>query len=158
MAVADPSRAPAGGESLWAYSHLPREVATREAAHALADRIDEELEAHAPGLRARVVNRFVQTPGDLEAGDACLVSGAVNGGTAQLHQQLVFRPVPGTGRSETTIERLYLAGAGAHPGGGVHGAAGWLAARAALRGACAAGIPGRLLTGAQRLLQHAPPT
>jgi phytoene dehydrogenase-like protein len=157
MAVADPARAPEGGESLWAYSHLPRGLVTAEAAGRLADRLEDELEAHAPGLRARVVNRFVQGPGDLEEADASLVAGAVNGGTAQLHQQLVFRPVPGSGRPETTVERLYLAGAAAHPGGGVHGAAGWLAARAALRGARAGGLPGRMLTGTQRVLQHAPP-
>jgi hypothetical protein len=55
-----------------------------------------------------------------------------NRGTSQLHQQLVFRPVPGLGRPELPIENLYLAGASAHPGGGVHGASGWNAARACL--------------------------
>jgi len=45
---------------------------------------------------------------------------------------LVFRPVPGLGRADTPVDRLYLAGASAHPGGGVHGAAGANAARAAL--------------------------
>ena len=49
-----------------------------------------------------------------------------------LHQQLLFRPVPGTGRAETGIGDLYLASASAHPGGGVHGAPGMNAARAAL--------------------------
>jgi phytoene dehydrogenase-like protein len=157
MAVADPSRAPAGGESLWAYSHLPRGRPSTQAAMELADRLEDELEAHAPGLRDHVVHRFVQSPGDLETADGSLVGGALNGGTAQLHQQLIFRPVPGTGRPETTVERLYLAGAGAHPGGGVHGAAGWLAARAALRGARAGALPGRALAAAQRRLQHPPP-
>jgi phytoene dehydrogenase-like protein len=57
----------------------------------------------------------------------------VNGGTANIHQQLVFRPVPGLGRPETPIDGLYLAGSSAHPGGGVHGAAGANAARAALK-------------------------
>ena len=57
---------------------------------------------------------------------------ALNGGTAQLHQQLVFRPLPGLGRAETPIRGLFLGSASAHPGGGVHGACGSNAARAAL--------------------------
>ena len=68
----------------------------------------------------------------LEAADANLVGGAVNGGTAQLHQQLVFRPTLGLGRPETPVRGLYLASASAHPGGGVHGACGANAARSAL--------------------------
>jgi phytoene dehydrogenase-like protein len=62
-----------------------------------------------------------------------MVGGALNGGTASIHQQLVFRPVPGLGRSETPIGGLYLASSSAHPGGGVHGACGANAARAALK-------------------------
>ena len=57
---------------------------------------------------------------------------AINGGTSQLHQELIFRPVPGLGRAETQIKNLYLGSASAHPGGGVHGAPGMNAARAAL--------------------------
>jgi phytoene dehydrogenase-like protein len=68
----------------------------------------------------------------MQSADANLVHGAVNGGTGQLFQQLVFRPVPGLGRSETPVQGLYLGSASAHPGGGVHGVCGWLAARAAL--------------------------
>jgi phytoene dehydrogenase-like protein len=79
-----------------------------------------------------VLARRVLGPRELEARNANLVGGAVNGGTSQLHQQLVFRPVPGWGRAETGIRGLYLASASAHPGGGVHGAAGSNAARAAL--------------------------
>jgi phytoene dehydrogenase-like protein len=71
-------------------------------------------------------------PPDLERANRNLVGGAVNGGTSQLHQQLVFRPIPGRGRAETPVRGLYLASASAHPGGGVHGACGANAARAAL--------------------------
>jgi phytoene dehydrogenase-like protein len=169
-AVADRSRAPGGGEALWAYTHLPRSVGRSvdrsvggpgggpgEHADELVRRMEALLEAHAPGFRDLVVHRFVQGPGALEEADAALVGGAVKGGTAQPHQQLIFRPMPGTGRPETAVERLYLAGAGAHPGGGVHGAAGWQAARAAILGARLGGTPGRLLTGAQRLLHHPAP-
>jgi phytoene dehydrogenase-like protein len=69
----------------------------------------------------------------LVAANASLLGGGVNQGTAQIHQQLVFRPAPGLGRAETPIANLFLAGASAHPGGGVHGAAGANAARAAMR-------------------------
>jgi phytoene dehydrogenase-like protein len=58
----------------------------------------------------------------------------VNNGTAQIHQQLIFRPVPGLGRPETPVRGLYLASSAAHPGGGVHGGPGGNAARAVLAG------------------------
>ncbi|MEI2786352.1 MAG: hypothetical protein V9E82_11745 [Candidatus Nanopelagicales bacterium] len=69
----------------------------------------------------------------MQAADANLVGGALNGGTAALHQQLFFRPTVGLGRPETPLAGLYLASASAHPGGGVHGAPGWNAALSALR-------------------------
>jgi phytoene dehydrogenase-like protein len=75
----------------------------------------------------------VLTPAELEAADRNLRGGSLNGATAQIHQQLVFRPVPGLGRPETPVKRLFLCSASAHPGGGVHGAPGAIAARAALR-------------------------
>ncbi|MGW5144627.1 phytoene desaturase family protein [Rhodococcus koreensis] len=132
MTTADPSRSPEGTESAWAYTHLPRDIIDNASADLLAARVDDVLEAHAPGFADRVVGRVVQRPSDLEAADANLVGGAVNGGTAQLHQQLVFRPGPGISRSETPVQRLYLGSASAHPGGGVHGVSGLNAARAAL--------------------------
>jgi phytoene dehydrogenase-like protein len=156
-AVADPSRAPGGGECLWAYSHLPRGEATRRHVGDLVERMEGLLESHAPGFRDLVVHRFVQGPAELADHDPSLVGGALNGGTAQLHQQLVFRPMPGTGRPETAVERLYLAGAGTHPGGGVHGAAGAQAALAALAGARLGGVPARVLTRAQRWLARPAP-
>ena len=71
-----------------------------------------------------MLSRRVLGPRELEARDANLVGGAINGGTSQLHQELVLRPVPGLGRAETPVKGLYLASASAHPGGGVHGAPG----------------------------------
>jgi phytoene dehydrogenase-like protein len=132
MTTADASRSPTGTESAWAYTHLPRDISDDASADLLAQRVDEVVERFAPGFGALVLERTVQRPGDLQRADPNLVHGAVNGGTAQLHQQLVFRPVPGLGRSETPVSGLYLGSAAAHPGGGVHGVCGWLAARAAL--------------------------
>ncbi len=155
MARADVSRAPAGGESLWAYSHLPRGASPADA-QGLAARMDALLEAYAPGFADLVIERWVQGPAELENADLALVGGTINGGTAQLHQQLIFRPTIGLGRPETSIDRLLLAGSSAHPGGGVHGAAGYLAARAALTDARFGGATGRALTRLQRRLQRPP--
>jgi len=144
-ALADPTRAPAGAETFWSYTHVPREVASDAGGDGLtgrwdereserfADRVQAELERVAPGFGERVRGRAITTPDDLQAQDRSLDRGAINGGTAQLHQQLVYRPVPGAGRPETAIPGLYLASSSAHPGGGVHGACGANAARAALR-------------------------
>ena len=143
--VADPTRAPDGAATGWGYAHVPQRCKGDAAGklsgcwdegegEAFADRIEEQVEQRAPGFRSLVRARHVMAPPALQAADANLVGGAVNGGTAQLHQQLVFRPLPGLGRAETPIRALYLASASAHPGGGVHGACGANAARAALAG------------------------
>ncbi|MBY4128387.1 NAD(P)/FAD-dependent oxidoreductase [Rhodococcus fascians] len=132
MTTADRSRSPEGTESAWAYTHLPRGVVDDAAADTVAGRVDDVLEAHAPGFLDSVVGRVVQRPSDLHGADPNLYGGAVNGGTAQLQQQLIFRPTPGLGRAETHVEGLFLGSASAHPGGGVHGAAGLNAAKAAL--------------------------
>lgn len=147
MTTTDPTRSPAGTESVWAYTHLPRSRADDTAAVAEhVRRVEDVVEQHAPGFRSSVIGRYVQTPTDLEGADANLSGGAVNAGTSALHQQLFFRPFPGLGRPETPIPGLYLAGASAHPGGGVHGACGWNAARAALGGGGA--VRRRLLSSA----------
>ncbi|HET7488722.1 MAG TPA: NAD(P)/FAD-dependent oxidoreductase [Acidimicrobiales bacterium] len=141
---ADPSRAPEGKEAVWAYTHVPRHVrgdagdggiaGTWDDAEAdrMADRVEAEIEVMAPGFRSLIRGRHVLTPLGLEARNANLVGGAVNGGTAQLYQQLVFRPAPGMGRAETPVAGLFLGSSSAHPGGGVHGACGANAARAAV--------------------------
>ena len=147
MTPSDPTRSPRGTESAWAYTHVPH--GTDWSGAQLADhvqRMEDAVERVAPGFRDSQVARHVQSPGDLEAVNPSLVGGAINAGTAGLHQQLVFRPTPGLGRPETPVPGLYLAGASAHPGGGVHGACGWNAARAAL------GANGRLTGGARRVL------
>jgi phytoene dehydrogenase-like protein len=139
--TADPTRSPKGTESVWAYSHLPRDVADDGSAESLAESMDHVIEEHAPGFNARVIGRFLQRPSDLEASNANLHHGAVNGGTAQLQQMLVFRPAPGMGGAETPVDRLYLGSASATPGGSVHGACGRNAANAALRADGAIGWP-----------------
>lgn len=147
MTTADKTRSPEGTESAWAYTHLPRHVHfTEEQIATQVQRVEAAVEAHAPGFQASIIARHVQAPDDLQHRDPNLVTGAINGGTAQLHQQLIFRPVPGLGGAATPIDRLFLAGASAHPGGGVHGACGSNAARAAL---ARSGVTGRARRGVQ---------
>ncbi|MFD6994526.1 phytoene desaturase family protein [Streptomyces sp. NPDC059943] len=146
MTTADATRSPAGTESAWAYTHVPHRTKgdageggltgtwDRREQEAMADRIESEVERWAPGFRSRIRSRRLLSPPALQSMDANLHGGAINGGTAAMHQQLVFRPTPGSGRPETPVKGLYLASASAHPGGGVHGAPGANAARAALRG------------------------
>jgi len=160
-ATADPTRAPEGKDTAWAYTHVPQRV-RGDAGGALTGRWDEqetaeyvqriehEVELLAPGFRDRILGRHVFNPRTMEASNANLVGGAINNGTAQLHQQLFFRPTSGFARPETPIDGLYLASASAHPGGGGHGAPGSNAARAALR---ARGPRGRLTARALRALR-----
>ena len=65
MTTADPSRSPAGTESAWAYTHLPRGIDDDASADELARRVDATVEEFAPGFAGRVVHRHVQRPGDL---------------------------------------------------------------------------------------------
>ena len=146
MTTSDPTRSPEGTESVWAYTHVPHDEWAEEQLAQHVERMEAAVERVAPGFRDSQVARHVQSPGDLESENPSLVGGAVNAGTSGLHQQLVFRPTPGLGRPETPVPGLYLAGASAHPGGGVHGACGWNAARAAL------GANGRLTGGIRRTL------
>jgi phytoene dehydrogenase-like protein len=143
MTTTDPTRSPEDTESMWAYTHVPLRVlddaggnltGSWDAAEAeqFADRMQDRIEQRAPGFSERILARRILTPLDLERRDASLVGGSLNGGTAALDQQLIFRPIPGTGRAGTPINGLYLASSSAHPGGAVHGACGMNAARAAL--------------------------
>jgi phytoene dehydrogenase-like protein len=142
MAATDPTRAPEGSESVWAYLHVPQRVSVADQplaepvdqarAEQVATEVESRIAEFAPGFRDLVLDRRVLGPTELERRNENLVGGAVNGGTAAIHQQLFWRPVPGLGRAETPIQGLYLASASAHPGGGVHGACGSNAARAAL--------------------------
>ncbi|WP_245598518.1 phytoene desaturase family protein [Glycomyces arizonensis] len=149
MSTADPTRSPEGTEAAWAYTRLPQGTDwTGDDSRRLADRMEQMIERHAPGFTGLVRERAVVGPRDLERMDPNLVGGAINGGSAAVHQQLVFRPVPGTGRADTVLDRLYLAGASAHPGGAVHGGPGANAARAALARNGRAGGPYRAAVGA----------
>jgi phytoene dehydrogenase-like protein len=131
----DPTRAPAGCQTLWAYSRVPSRLAKGWAAHkeGLADRIEQRIEKLAPGFRASILGRAIFSPDDLEALNENLVGGDLGGGSAQFTHQLFWRPAFPYFRYRTPVRGLYLASASTHPGAGVHGACGFNAARQALR-------------------------
>lgn len=134
QSLIDPNRAPPGGHTLWAYSHVPSVVEGGWAKHrdAFADRIERRLEGLAPGFRQRIRGRYIASPVDLEAMDENLVGGDLGGGSARFQQQLIFRPAFPYFRYRTPVKGLYLASASTHPGPGVHGGCGFNAAHAAL--------------------------
>jgi phytoene dehydrogenase-like protein len=143
QSMTDPTRQPAGKETAWAYTHVPQ-VTRGDAGGELTGawdrpdrerfcrRIEARMESLAPGFTQLIRGRNIVAPPGFELENANLHGGAINGGTSQLHQQLIFRPIPGAGRPGTPIKGLFLASSAAHPGGGLHGAPGRNAARAAL--------------------------
>lgn len=132
QSVADPSRAPAGKHTAWAYTHGPVGVdwAARQARH--VDAMEAQVERYAPGFRDRILARHVLGPAALQARNPNLVDGDVGGGSYAL-RQAIFRPVPSPSPYRTPLAGLYLGSAATFPGGAVHGVPGDAAARAALR-------------------------
>jgi phytoene dehydrogenase-like protein len=123
----DPSRVPEGKQSAWAYCHVPNGFAG-----GMTERIEAQVERFAPGFRDRIVARSTLGPAQLEAHNANLVGGDINGGAADL-RQLFTRPVARRSPYTTPLPNVFLCSASTPPGGGVHGMCGAHAARAALR-------------------------
>jgi phytoene dehydrogenase-like protein len=121
----DPTRAPEGKHIAWAYCHIPNGSTVN-----MLDRLESQIERFAPGFRDCVLARCISSPANLEAMDANLVGGDVNGGAIDL-RQFLFRP---TWRQyRTSAEDIYLCSSSTAPGGGVHGMCGYNAATLALR-------------------------
>jgi len=125
--LSDPSRAPAGKHTAWAYCHVPNGWDGDMTA-----RIEAQVERFAPGFGTHILARSVHGPRALQAWNANLVGGDVNGGALTLSQALGPRRWSRNPWS-TPLEGLYLCSASTPPGGGVHGMAGYGAAREALR-------------------------
>ncbi|MFI5350310.1 MAG: phytoene desaturase family protein [Elusimicrobiota bacterium] len=121
----DPTRAPAGKQTAWAYCHVPN--ASRED---MTARIEAQIERFAPGFRRRILARHAMGPAELERHDANLVGGDITGGAQNLGQ-LFLRPTRSMYR--TPAPGLYICSASTPPGAGVHGMCGYHAAKAALR-------------------------
>jgi phytoene dehydrogenase-like protein len=121
----DLSRAPAGKHTVWGYCHVPN-GSTKD----MSGVIEEQIERFAPGFRARILQRSVMLPGDLQRHNANLIGGDVEGGAVTLSQ---FFTRPTWRLYSTTDPRIYICSASTPPGGGVHGLCGHLAAKRALR-------------------------
>lgn len=133
QSLADPSRAPTGKHTLWAYSRVPNDLPwTHAAKRVFLERIERRIEELAPGFCDLVLGRAIFAPDDLEAMNENLTGGDLGGGSAAISNQLLFRPLFPYFRYRTPVRGLYLGSSYAHPGAGVHGMCGYNAAQAVL--------------------------
>jgi phytoene dehydrogenase-like protein len=123
----DPTRAPEGKHTVWAYCHVPN-----DSTFDMTERIEAQIERFASGFRDRILAKYVSGPAELERQNANLVGGDINGGYMDF-RQLFTRPVPRLNPYSTPARGLYICSSSTPPGGGVHGMGGYFAARAALR-------------------------
>ncbi len=121
----DPTRAPQGQHTFWAYCHVPN-GSTVDMTH----RLEGQIERFAPGFRDCVLARHVSTPATLEKMNANLLGGDISGG-AMTMRQFLLRPTALT--YETSAPNLFICSSSTPPGGGVHGMCGFRAANVALR-------------------------
>jgi phytoene dehydrogenase-like protein len=124
--VVDPSRAPDGKHTLWAYCHVPSGSSVD-----MTERIEAQIERFAPGFRDLVLAKVAKTAAETERSNPNYVGGDITGGMATL-RQTVFRPTVRWDNYRTSSPGLYLCSASTPPGGGVHGMCGYWAARSAL--------------------------
>ena len=124
--VVDPSRAPHGRHTLWAYCHVPNGSSVD-----MTERIEAQIERFAPGFRDLIEGRSTLTAAGTEAHNPSYVGGDINAGAATL-RQMVFRPTARWNPYRTALKGVYLCSAATPPGGGVHGMCGLGAANAVL--------------------------
>ncbi len=126
----DPTRAPAGAHTAWAYCHVPS-GSTRD----VSEQIEQQIERFAPGFRQRILAKHTFTTEKMEHYNANYIGGDINGGV-QDFWQLFTRPTVRLVPYATSSRGLYLCSSSTPPGGAVHGLCGYFAARAALRAGC----------------------
>lgn len=122
----DPSRAPAGRHTLWAYTHVPFASSTD-----MRGLVEAEIERHAPGFAESVLACHTISASQWEAYNPNYVGGDIGGGVLGI-RRVLRGPFSGGGPYETGVEGVYLCSSSTPPGGGVHGMCGYHAARAAL--------------------------
>lgn len=123
----DPSRAPVGKHTAWAYCHVPR-----GSKKDMTEAIELQVERFAPGFRERILARHVMNTEDMEAYNPNYAGGDINGGVMDI-TQLFTRPALRTSPYRTSAKGLYLCSSSTPPGGGVHGLCGYYAAKQVLK-------------------------
>ncbi|HLZ86952.1 MAG TPA: hypothetical protein VKQ52_06930, partial [Puia sp.] len=123
----DPSRAPDGKHTGWAYCHVPG--GSREDRTAV---IEAQVERYAPGFRDRILARHTMDTAQLEEYNPNYIGGDINGGIMDI-RQLFTRPALRRSPYRTSAKGIYLCSSATPPGGGVHGMCGYHAARRALK-------------------------
>jgi phytoene dehydrogenase-like protein len=119
----DPTRAPTGKHTAWAYCHVPNGSTADMTEH-----VEAQIERFAPGFRSCVLARHAITAAQLERDNANLVGGDFTGGSQEL-AQLLARPRLWGSPYATPNPRIFLGSAATPPGAGVHGMCGWHAAQ-----------------------------
>lgn len=141
--VLDPSRAPAGAAALWIQlQEVPYSPSgdagdeldtssgwTAELTTAYAQRVLGRIQRHAPDLRTKTLAVDTITPADLERHNPNAVQGDPYGGSAELDQNFLWRPLPSAGSHSTQVQNLWHIGAATHPGPGLGGGSGHLVAQ-----------------------------
>jgi phytoene dehydrogenase-like protein len=127
----DPTRAPDGGDTLWAYCHVPNGSTVD-----MTDRIERQIERFAPGFRDTITARHHAGPAWFERHNENNIGGDISGGSHR-GTQLVFRPGWRLHPYRTSDNRLFICSSSTPPGGGVHGLGGYHAAQDALATALA---------------------
>ncbi|HZC14059.1 MAG TPA: NAD(P)/FAD-dependent oxidoreductase [Thermoleophilaceae bacterium] len=131
QSVADPTRAPGGKHTAWAYTHGPQHADWAGETERVVDAMEARVESFAPGFRDRILARHVLGPADFQRLNDNLVGGDVGSGSYAI-DQVLFRPVPALSPYRTPIRGLTLGSAATFPGGAVHGVPGRAAAGVAL--------------------------
>jgi phytoene dehydrogenase-like protein len=128
----DPAMAPPGKHVMSIFAqYAPHDVKggwTDERREAFGDAVIDTLAEHAPNIRRAILHRQVVTPADIER-IVGISEGNIFHGELSLQQLFFLRPVPQWARYATPIHGLYQCGSGTHPGGGVMGAPGRMAAK-----------------------------
>ena len=122
----DPTRAPEGKHTGWAWCHVP--LGCKED---VTDRVEAQVERFAPGFRDLILARASIKASEMSRHNANLVEGDIGGGTVDI-RQLFQRPTIGINPYKTPMKGVYLCSSSTPPGPGVHGMCGYNAAQSAL--------------------------